>query len=432
VIKLNLSRQQSELAHTIMDSSSNYFVTGAAGTGKSFVLDFIRTHIDKSHVVLAPTGIAALNVKGQTIHSFFRFPLDFITADKIIISAKLKKILKELDTIIIDEISMVRVEMMDAIDIALKKARGNRKSFGGVQMILFGDLYQLPPVISDTMTMQIISELYSSPYFFDADVWRNTTLEVHELTEVYRQSDRVFQFILNSIRKGRADIEILNKINQHVRSPKQNNFITLATTNNIAENINKFNLNNLATAKTIYQAKVSGDSKMFINNVEQFLEIKVGAQVVFVRNDKLKRWYNGTIGVVSSMTDDIIKVMVGIEEMVVEPVEWNKIEYYVDELMGELKERIVGTVRQFPLKLAWAVTIHKSQGQQYDNVFIDLGAGSFAGGQSYVALSRCRSLEGLHLRRQLSSRDIIIDSRVVEFMENGVEIGSVGSTQINY
>jgi hypothetical protein len=403
-------------------SGRNVFITGKAGTGKSTLLQYFRQHTAKKIVVLAPTGVAAINVGGETIHSFFRFKPD-VTAEnvkKIKFRKGQKNIYKGIDAIVIDEISMVRADLLDCVDRFLRlNGTDKRLPFGGLQMIFFGDLYQLPPVVAGR-EKDIFKGHYASEYFFDAKVFRELEIEYLELEKVYRQKDGRFVGLLNAIRNnsaGEAELAELNGRYDPGFAPRGDYFITLTTTNKMAAEINGLHLSGLPGEERVFTGEMSGefDSRQLPTEVE--LKLKAGAQVMLLNNDPMRRWVNGTLGKIKSIKGEEIEIELrdGREETVT-PFEWQMFHFQLDRESGRLEAEVVGSFRQFPLKLAWAITIHKSQGKTFDDVVIDVGRGTFAHGQLYVALSRCTSLRGIVLKKPIKKQHIIMDWRVVKFI----------------
>lgn len=419
-----LSHEFSAILDQLEYTTDHLFITGKAGTGKSTLLQVFRNTTKKRVVVLAPTGIAALNVRGQTIHSFFGFPPRLINKSEIE-RRKFNKIYKNIDMIIIDEISMVRADIVDNIDQFLRVNRSIHAPFGGVQMVFFGDLFQLPPVVSSVVERQYFSSTYTTPYFFSAQIMSEIHLNMIELVHVYRQEERNFIQLLDSIRTNSLDYEDFMYLNErHIATPEDDDYyITLCSRNDIANRINENELKAITHPIFEYVASVAGEFNPQLFPTEFRLGLKVGAQVMFVKNDLQKQFVNGTIGIVAELSTDTIKVKiqdeVNDEKMIeVDKQEWEILKYEPDlQTPGNIITKVVGTFKQYPLKLAWAITIHKSQGKTFDRVIIDMGDGAFESGQTYVALSRCRTLEGIVLKRQLRSRDIIVDSRVAEYYE---------------
>jgi ATP-dependent exoDNAse (exonuclease V) alpha subunit len=439
-----LSAEQEALFRLIEDTREHVFVTGRAGTGKSTLLQHLAWNTSKQIAVCAPTGVAALNVEGQTIHSLFKLPLGIIGSHDEAQSDATRKLLNAIDTLVIDEISMVNADLMDAIDRALRQARGKRaEPFGGVQIVMFGDPYQLAPVPPRGDELRYVRDHYRSFWFFDAKVWVGESagdgildvgsygadLHIRELVDIHRQADPAFKAMLNAVRYGRVTADIAQILNDTgARTPPdpadgEHPIITLATRNDIVNNINRRHLNELVGREQTAKAEVNGDfgrgDAAYPADIE--LKLKVGAQVMFLRNDTASfgeppRWVNGTIGTVTRIAGETVRVDVEGEEFEVEPAVWEKYRYAYDPGSKSLSRDIVAEFTQFPLRLAWAVTIHKSQGKTYDRAIIDLGSGAFAPGQTYVALSRLTSLDGLYLSRPLRPRDIQVDPDVQRFM----------------
>ncbi len=404
-----------KLALDLINQNHNLYITGNAGTGKSTFLKYFRENSDKNIAVLAPTGKAAINCEGQTIHSFFQFASVLLTEDKIHRHHNPGKF-KALDILVIDEVSMVRADLMDAIDTSLRINRNNWAPFGGVQIILFGDLAQLPPVVKDAEMRDFFEFIYESPYFFSASVFDQITFQILEFTKIYRQQDPVFINILNKIRVGRYDdesLEILNKRLLKINTKRGlKDVITLTTTNNQSNLINVEKLSKLKTKEKYYEAEITGKFPDDSLPSEQKLTLKVGAQVMMLKNDSKKRWVNGTLARIKKLNPDEIIVEINKLDYKITRESWNNIEYVLDRITGEFEEKIVGTFKQFPLRLAYAITIHKCQGMTLDKVLIDLSTRAFASGQIYVALSRCKSLSGIHLRIPIQPSDIKVDYRI--------------------
>ncbi len=402
-------------------TNKSLFITGRAGTGKSTLLNLFRQTTRKKIVVCAPTGIAALNVKGQTIHSMFGFPPRFILAGDIKKSGK-RKWFKKMEVLIIDEISMVRADLLDAIDRSLRLNRENPLPFGGLQVVLIGDLFQLPPIVASEEEKRVFQMAYESPYFFSANVFREVEVEMLELRKVYRQENRHFLRLLDAVRLNQIDWEDLEDLNVRFQShDPAGDFITLSPRNANVDRINKRELANLDTMEFSFLATVTGDFDPRLYPTDKELKLKEGAQVMFIKNDPDGQFVNGTIGKITEISFDSIKIRTeeGGEIKTIEAgkMDWEIIRYKPGKNEEEIESEVVGTFNQYPLKLAWAVTIHKSQGKTFDKVIIDMGKGAFETGQTYVALSRCRTLEGIVLKQKLTARDVMIDDRVVEFYE---------------
>ncbi|HQO37577.1 MAG TPA: DEAD/DEAH box helicase [Candidatus Omnitrophota bacterium] len=391
-------------------------VTGKAGTGKSTLLQYFLENTAKQKVVLAPTGVAAINVNGQTIHSFFGFPPKFIHKNSIR-RRRSRTLIRRIDTVIIDEVSMVRADLMDGIDHALRINRGRMDvPFGGVQMIFFGDLFQLAPIVGREEAA-VYAEHYPTPYFFSANVFKEVMPSRIELTRIFRQADGRFIGLLNNIRNNEYDERDFALLNSRVDRNVGDRFdqcVTLTATNRDAGAINQRRLARLAGRHFEYTADVRDDFDESLYPTDPVLKLKVGAQVMMLKNDQQKRWVNGSIGVIKALIGSTVCVEIDGKVHETGPAEWQKIVYEYNKAEDRIDEKIVGTFTQYPLKLAWAITIHKSQGQTFDNVVIDLGAGAFTHGQVYVALSRCKALEGITLKRPITARDIVFDERIHE------------------
>ena len=441
---VTLSAEQQALFDYIEGSENNIFVTGRAGTGKSTLLTYLIENTKKKVAVCAPTGVAALNVGGVTIHSLFGFPFGILGTEDIArhLNRRTREVLAAIDMLVIDEVSMVNADLMDTMSRAMGIARGRRKlPFGGAQVVMFGDPYQLAPVPGNNEERAYMAENYQSNWFFDAHVWREDSLERYELGEIFRQHDEHFKEILNAIRDGSCTQEMLDYINQcGNRFPPHDDVIRLATINDSVNAVNRTRMARLETKPKTFNAIFSAaDEKAFGRTLpaEPVLELKVGAQVMFIKNDDsstvknpngtgvLKRWVNGTIGTVVDLpSSGGVVVDVDGETFDVGRSTWEKVRYEIDEqfdeALGRVKEVLVAVplaeFQQIPLRLAWAVTVHKSQGQTYDEVVIDMGRGAFSPGQTYVALSRVRSLEGLYLTRAIRMSDIMVDQDVLRFM----------------
>jgi len=427
---------------TLEGLEGSLFVTGRAGTGKSTLLQLFRQTTKKKVAVLAPTGVAALNVQGQTIHSFFGFPPRIITPQEASRKTSRKDLLRlyqNLEVLVIDEISMVRADVLDGIDRFLRVNRENYRPFGGVQVALFGDPFQLPPVVtSDPVERAYFSDYYDTPYFFSAKIVQDPDFQMDmlELRKVYRQESRHFLRLLEAIRVNKLDYEDLDDLNERYQPDFSllPGYVTLCARNATADGINRRELTNLVGPEFEFLAEVKGQFDPSLYPTELALRLRKGAQVMFVRNDPESRQFvNGTIGTVTFIGPE--SIVVETEEdlpgspaeasakagkktrrIEVPRIEWEIIRYKPDAT-GGIDTETVGTFRQYPLKLAWAITIHKSQGKTFDRVLLDLGSGAFEHGQLYVALSRCRTLEGIVLRQRIRPQDVITDERVVEFYE---------------
>ncbi len=411
-------------------TDTHLFITGKAGTGKSTLLQLFRNTSHKKVAVLAPTGVAALNVQGQTIHSFFGFPPRIVTpgeAARKVTRKDLLRIYKNLEVLVIDEISMVRADLLDGMDKFLRVNRENYRPFGGVQVVFFGDLFQLPPVVTrDPVESAYFSEYYESPYFFSAKILQEDDfqLDTLELRKVYRQESRHFLRLLEAVRVNEVDFDDLEDLNERHQPAfsETDGYITLCARNATADKINQRELSLLETPEHEFIADVKGQFDPGLYPTDFGLRLRKGAQVMFVRNDLEQRQFvNGTIGKITLLNHDTI--VVETEEqggkkrrIEVAKAEWEIIRYK-GGATGGLETEVVGSFTQYPLRLAWAITIHKSQGKTFDKVLIDLGGGAFEHGQLYVALSRCRTLEGVVLRHRIRPQDVITDERVVEFYE---------------
>ncbi|WP_394553624.1 ATP-dependent RecD-like DNA helicase [Agromyces sp. MMS24-JH15] len=434
VLDVTLTPEQAAVFQAIEDTRDHVFVTGRAGTGKSTLLTHLNWNTKKQIVICAPTGVAALNVGGQTIHSLFRLPIGVIADHRIDQNDTVRKILNAMDTLVVDEVSMVNADLMDAMDRSLRQARQRQaEPFGGAQVVLFGDPYQLAPVPGSGDERRYFADTYRSMWFFDAKVWDEADLRIFELGEVHRQHDDAFKHMLNAVRHGQVTAEIAGVLNETgARRPlPEHGVITLATTNSTVNRINHSQLHRLPGQSVANEAEVNGEFGGRAYPADERLELKVGAQVMFLRNDTMvrgdgPRWVNGTIGTVTSLHREL-RVEVDGEEHEVEPVTWERYRYSWDPVAKKLEREVVAEFTQFPLRLAWAVTIHKSQGASYDAAVIDLGPRTFSPGQTYVALSRLTSLDGLYLTRPLRPSDIVIDRDVERFMSGAARaIGGSG------
>lgn len=409
------------------ETDKNIFITGRAGTGKSTLLNYFQHNTKKNVIVLAPTGVAAVNVGGQTIHSFFHFKPGVTLAairKKRAAGKEKTSIYKKLTTLVVDEVSMVRADLLDCVDKFLRlNGSDSKKPFGGVQMIFIGDLYQLPPVVTGT-EREIFKSLYSSPYFFSAKVMQELDLEFIELEKVYRQKDNEFVRLLNSVRNNSAtddDIALFNKrCNPSFEISTDEFYISLTSTNDMSDRINEQRLAHLPGRVWKAQGIVEGDFGKESMPTAEELKLKKGAQIMLLNNDSYGRWINGTIGKVLGFEKDeegevMIEALLDNGETVeISPYKWEIYRYFLKD--DELKSESVGSFIQYPVRLAFAVTIHKSQGKTFEKAVIDVGRGTFAHGQMYVALSRCTTLDGMVLKQPLKKSHVLMDWQVVKFL----------------
>ncbi len=424
---IELNEQFARALSIIENTTRNVLITGSAGTGKSTLIEYFKHSTKKNTVVLAPTGVAALNAGGMTIHSFFGFGPD-ITFEKIKKSGKkTQRIYKQADVIIIDEVSMVRADLLDCVDRFMRlNAREPGKAFGGVQMVFVGDLYQLPPVVRTEAEKKIFSEYYQSEYFFDSIVFKEIDFEVVLLDKIYRQKDADFIGILNRIRLNRATQDDLEKINSRLGAGEPGGSgefaLWLTTTNFIAASINARCLERVHFPSFTLEAEVEGACEPKHFPTEASLEVKESSQVMLLNNDPSGRWVNGSIGIIRKITPGresvIVELPSGAEE--VSPHKWRVHRFVYNPSTKRIETEEAGYFRQYPIRLAWAITIHKSQGKTFSRVIIDTGMGTFAHGQMYVALSRCTSLEGISLRRKALKSHMSVDERVVSFLSRSI------------
>ncbi len=423
--KLDLNPQFQYALKLMEEGKKNLFITGRAGTGKSTLLEYFYAHSKRKAVVLAPTGAAALNVKGQTIHSFFKFYID-VTLDSV---KKMKKpkqaeLYKKLKVLIIDEISMVRADLLDCVQAFLQKF-GPKQGFpfGGVQMIFIGDLYQLPPVVS-SKEQEFFSAHYESPFFFSCKAFDNFNIEIIELEKIYRQKDQKFIHLLNRIRNNSTrpqDITALNRrYKPDFKAKKGEFYITLSSRNMIADRINQEKLKGLKGRVYSSTAFIEGDLGKDSWPTQLELRFKLGSQIMLLNNDSKKRWVNGSIGIIEAFDSNKERLSVCLypenKLVSVYPYRWEIYKFSFSQKKKSIISEPVGAFVQFPFRLAWAITIHKSQGKTYDRVILDLSQGMFVSGQAYVALSRCSSFEGLILKSAFKKQYIRTDYRIFDFL----------------
>ncbi|MDR0186903.1 hypothetical protein ETF27_07375 [Prevotella brunnea] len=440
-IELNNEDFQKAL-QIIQFTHNSLFLTGRAGTGKSTFLHYIAATTKKKHIILAPTGIAAINAGGSTLHSFFKLPFHPLLPNDQQYSVRnirnalkynsdKQKLLREVELIIIDEISMVRADIIDFIDKVLRVYNRNmREPFGGKQMLFVGDIYQLEPVLKEE-DRKLLQAFYQSSYFFDAKVFQQIPLVSIELQKVYRQNDPTFISILDRIRTNQINNKDLARINEQVcpkekeepvGKEKDNDLsVTLSSRRDTVDWINSQQLDLLPNDKVTFFGNITGEFPESSLPTSMELVLKVGAQIMFIKNDIEKQWVNGTLGTVSGIDEEDGLLYIHTEEnedLQVERETWENIRYRFNEEEQKIEEEQIGTFEQFPVKLAWAITVHKSQGLTFKNVTIDFTGGVFAGGQTYVALSRCKSLEGITLREPIKRNDIFVKSEVAHFAEH--------------
>jgi len=416
----------------VCNTSQSVFLTGKAGTGKTTFLHYVCNHTDKNVIVAAPTGVAAINAGGVTLHSLLQLPFEPFTPNfegkkKLDYHFKLRRskieMLRELDLLIIDEVSMLRADILDAIDYMLRRYRNNQKPFGGVQMLFIGDMFQLPPVVQAS-EWDSLKHYYPSPFFFHAQVLENFPLNYIELKTIYRQQDQQFIDILNRIRNNCStshDLQVLNqRYNPSFRLPEQDRYIVLCTHNYKADRINNEELSRLTTNRFVFKGEIKGDFSENSLPTDHDLILKEGAQVMFVKNDagESRRYYNGKLATISRLQADKIEVCFENGQLMeLEQEIWSNVRYTLNEESGEIKEEELGSFVQYPIRLAWAITIHKSQGLTFDRLVIDAGQ-AFAAGQVYVALSRCTTLDGIVLYSPITPQSISTDPFAIEFSRN--------------
>ncbi len=423
---IEINEQFKKTLDLLESTEKNILITGRAGTGKSTLLDYFVNHTKKDVAVLAPTGVAAVNVKGQTIHSFFGFK-PWITVDKVKkIYGPGGELYRQIGTIIIDEISMVRADLLDCVDKFLRlNGKNKNKAFGGIQMVFIGDLYQLPPVVKGK-EREVFRTHYTSPYFFDSEAFKNFEIEFVELEKIYRQKDEKFINLLNAIRNKSVTDEDIDQINERLDpkfEPDSGDFyINLTTTNALSDEINSKELAKLDAKLFTFNGKIIGDFDKSHLPTDEVLNVKAGSQVMLLNNDQTDRWVNGTVGRITAIKENkgkkaIIEVKLEDGNTVdVTRHKWDlsRIVYNAEE--KRIESEIIGSFTQYPLRLAWAVTIHKGQGKTFNKIIVDIGSGTFTHGQAYVALSRCTSLDGIVLKKPIEKKHIWMDWKVVKFM----------------
>jgi ATP-dependent DNA helicase PIF1 len=414
---VQLTEAQRAVADTVAAGSGHLLVTGRAGTGKSTLLEHIVATEQRKVAVCAPTGVAALNVGGQTIHSLFKLPIGLIGPTPLVQDRALQRLLSAIEVLIVDEVSMVSADLLDSMDRALRMARKRKEPFGGVQVVLFGDPYQLAPVPGTAEERAYYEHQYRSMWFFDAHVWEEAELGIAELQLIHRQRDEEFRALLTAVRHGRVTAEMAATLNEAGARPLPADApLTLASRNDIVASINRSALKALPGREATSLAEVEGEFGTRAFPADEDLRLKEGAHVMMLRNDAEGRWVNGSMGVVARIRPGHLTVEIDGERHDVEPATWERFRYAYSPGSGELRREVVAEFRQLPVRLGWAVTIHKSQGKTFDAARIDLGRKAFSPGQTYVALSRLTGLDGLYLTRPLIPGDVIVDPDVRRYM----------------
>lgn len=423
-VPVDLTDQQRLVEQTIEQGGTHLLITGRAGTGKSTLLNHVVATTRRVVAVCAPTGVAALNVGGQTIHSLFKLPIGLIGPAPLRQDRALQRLLTALDVLIIDEISMVSADVLDAVDRSLRLARKRTEPFGGVQLVLFGDPYQLAPVPGSAEERVYTQAMYRSMWFFDAHVWEQAELQVHELQAIHRQRDERFRRLLTAVRHGRVTAPMAAVLNETGARPVPDDRpLTLASRNDTVAAINRSALAALPGSVATSVAEVNGDFGTKTFPAEEVLQVKPGAHVMLLRNDPDFRWVNGSMGVVTRISSGQARVEVGGVEHDVLPATWQRYRYSYSVVTKQLTREVAAEFTQLPIRLGWAVTVHKAQGKTFDAAVIDLGRQAFSPGQTYVALSRLTALQGLYLTRPLIPADIIVDPHVQRFMATCVRAG---------
>jgi len=420
-----LTQEFKSIFNTIENTKSNLFITGKAGCGKSTLLEYFRQNTKRPHAIVAPTGLTAIKARGMTIHKLFKLPPTFIRQEDVRF-LKDKELLKKIQVLLIDECSMMRADVMDAIDESLRKNRAINKPFGGVQIVMFGDLLQLSPIVNENTEGSAVESIYpDGSYFFHSKVFHKAHFQIKELTKIFRQSDKSFIDLLNKFRVAKVDEKDLAAINTRYQGDDfsvPEGVILLSTTNAKVDRINNSKLAKLDTKLFEYEGGIKGDFKDSECPSPRNLKLKVGAQVMLTKNDigrEERRWSNGTLATIHELKANEIRIKIKDEVFTLGKNRWEKIQFTVSGSV--ISKKVSATFIQYPLKLAWAATIHKSQGQTFERVAIDLDKGAFAHGQVYVALSRAKSIEGIYLIRKVTFGDLIFDEKVFDFLDQDLE-----------